>query len=140
MITRQTCVLLFNRKKNKNIRIYSSQHLIKKVSEGYIAVESSYSRSVLDKIKIMKTMVIILVFVATLFVYHASAVECSYYIQQACWYGNTESQVKQEKCEQDALPLCKKGKECEACKKACNEGDNYNACYILYCMDFFLCP
>jgi len=133
------CFTLQQKKKQKYKNIFKST-FDKKVSEGYIVVESSYSRSVLDKIKIMKTMVIILVFVATLFVYHASAVECSYYIQQACWYGNTESQVKQEKCEQDALPLCKKGKECEACKKACNEGDNYNACYILYCMDFFLCP
>ncbi len=88
----------------------------------------------------MKTMIIVLVLVATLFVFHASSLECSYYIQQACWYGNTKSKAKQEKCEQDALPLCKQGKACEACKKACKEGDTENGCFILYCLDNFLCP
>ncbi|CAF4443502.1 unnamed protein product, partial [Adineta steineri] len=66
--------------------------------------------------------------------------ECSYYIKQACWYGNTQSKAKQEKCESDALPLCKQGKPCEACHKACKEGDTENGCVILYCMDSFLCP
>jgi hypothetical protein len=88
----------------------------------------------------MKTMIIILMLVVTLFVFHAKSLDCLYYIEQACWYGNTKSKNKQQKCESDALPLCNEGKMCEACKKACNEGDNYTACYILYCMDSFLCP
>lgn len=88
----------------------------------------------------MQTIIIILVLVATVFVIQASSTDCSYFVEQACWYGNTESKKKQMKCENDALPLCKEGKLCEACKKACNEGDSYMPCYILYCMDSFLCP
>jgi hypothetical protein len=98
------------------------------------------SFSVSDKPKEMKTMIIILLLVTTLLVVHASPLDCSYYIKQACWYGNTKSKVKQKKCEQDALPLCKEDKVCEACRKACKEGDTEGACFILYCMDSFLCP
>ncbi len=88
----------------------------------------------------MKTMMIILVLLATFLAFHASDLDCSYYIEQACWYGNTKSKAKQMRCENDALPLCKQGKACEACKKACNEGDNFYACFALYCSDTFLCP
>lgn len=77
----------------------------------------------------------------TLFILNTSAAsDCSYFIEQACWYGNTKSKIKQKKCERNALPLCKEDKVCEACKKACNDGDNETACFILYCSDFFLCP
>ena len=88
----------------------------------------------------MKAVFIFLVFVVTLGMIYASLLDCSYYIKQACWYGNTESKTKEEKCDSDALPLCKQGKGCDACKKACNEGDNYLACFVLYCSDSFLCP
>lgn len=88
----------------------------------------------------MKVLLLLSLCLAVLFVHRASAAECTYIIKQACWYGNTESKDKQEKCEQAALPLCKQGKPCEACKKACNEGDTEAACYVLYCMDFFMCP
>ncbi len=88
----------------------------------------------------MKTIIIVLVLVTTLCVFHASSLECSYYIKQACWYGNTESKPKQKKCENDALPLCDQGKPCEACKKACNDGDTSAGCFVLYCLDSFLCP
>ncbi len=73
----------------------------------------------------MKTTIVVLMLVITLFVFQASsALDCSYFIERACWYGNTKSISKQKKCEDDALPLCKEDKPCEGCKKACNEGDN----------------
>jgi len=84
----------------------------------------------------MKTMVIILILVTTLFVFHASSLDCSYFIEQACLYGNTEPKKSQKRCEYDALPLCKEDKECEACKKACNEGNSYVPCHLLCFMDF----
>jgi hypothetical protein len=88
----------------------------------------------------MKTVLIFLVLAVTLFVFQASALDCSYYIEQACWYGNTKSELKQKRCERDALPLCNDGKACEACKRACHDGDNETACFVLYCLDSFLCP